>query len=121
MAKYEVTELCIGGEHHYFSIERDNGYLSVTHFRVKDYGLDEARRRAEAEAKWLNERAEKWVVEEGGDGCDSEHSFFVRHKVKSVFTDGLGGEFFVNVLGLDLARAEAERLCQMLNERDASK
>jgi hypothetical protein len=121
MAKYEVKELCIGDEHHYFSIERDNGYLSVTHFRVKDYGLDEARRRAEAECKWLNGRAEQWHVDEQDKDRESDHRFRVLHKHKPIYSDGLATVFFVKPFGLDLARAEAERLCKMLNERDASK
>jgi hypothetical protein len=122
MAKYFVDErLFQKPEMHDFAVgTSERGYVS-TQFLVADYGLDEARRRAEAEAKWLNEKAEQWHVLERDRESPHNHSFRVQHKTRPITNAGLASVFYVDVFGHDLARAEAERLCRILNERDASK
>jgi hypothetical protein len=122
MAKYFVDErLFQKPEMHDFAVgTSERGYVS-TQFLVADYGLDEARRRAEAECKWLNERAEQWHVDEQDDDRESDHRFRVLHKHKPIHSEGLATVFFVKPVGHDLARSEAERLCKILNDLDASK
>jgi hypothetical protein len=117
--RYYVAEFKTNREcDHCFSVTMP-GEQPAVGFRVSDYGLDEARRRAEAECKWLNEKAEQWYVDERDDVRESDHRFRVLHKHKPIHSDGLATIFFVKPVGLDLARAEAERLCKILNERDA--
>jgi hypothetical protein len=122
MARYEITE--IGSDFpslQGFGVIAGKESIFTTMFLVKHYGLDEARRRAEAECAWLNERAEQWHVVERDRESPNNHSFRVQHKTRPITNAGLALVFYVDVFGLDLARAEADRLCKILNERDASK
>ena len=115
MAKYVVKERTTLG-HDFCVCDPAKPFIAVI-FNVSDYGLDEARRRAEAEAKWLNENAEKWVAVIR----DSKNGWPVSVEVQHKETRRVAGSYCSQQLGLDLARAEADRLCRILNERDASK
>jgi hypothetical protein len=122
MARYEVKEYEKDKtQYRQFAVVCEIEALSVSFFRVADYGLDEARRRAEAECKWLNEKAEQWHVDERDRESPHNHSFRVQHKTRPITNAGLASVFYVDVFGHDLARAEAERLCKILNDLDASK
>jgi hypothetical protein len=113
--KYEVEEYKRFATHLFCVNDRGN---NVACFSVADYGLDEARRRAEAECAFLNAKAEKWaVVDDEFAGNSNTRRFRVWPKNGG----GAAGVFFVNELGHDLARSEAERLCKILNDLDASK
>jgi hypothetical protein len=117
MAKYEVTEVDVGNAQ-YHRVCVSNGPINASCFFIRDYGIDEASRRADAECKWLNERAEKWEVREEDFAGNSNTR---RFRVLPKNGGGAAGVFFVNELGHDLARAEAERLCKILNDLDKSK
>ena len=118
MSKWQVIECGETGNcRHAFSVYDRSNLDAANVFYVDHYGLDEARRRAEAEAKWLNENAEPWKVLEVELHCTATHRF----RVTNTKTKDYAVVFYVNRLGFDFARAEAERLCRILNERDASK
>ena len=112
--KYGVRQVDHELKYQHAFIVHDSG-MTVAAFRVDAYGMDEARRRAEAEAKWLNERAEKFHVIR--IPCESSAEYRVVHKATGHTTAKLCGDYMTD----DLARAEAERLCRILNERVASK
>ena len=120
MARYVFKERGYA-ECNCFTVDDTKNGVTASLFYVSDYGLDEARRRAEAEAKWLNERAEKWTVREVNIGDPDWRHFCVitknrqdpRHDIP-LYVSSFNGD-------ANAARAEAERLCKILNERDASK